>query len=71
MHAKQTRDAKAKLKTRAEHLLDVHAVFNRYIRLRDGFFPCASCGCNHNGAWDAGHYRAAGVRRPWNFSTRR
>ncbi|MBD8564898.1 recombination protein NinG [Oxalobacteraceae sp. CFBP 8763] len=47
------------MKTRAEHLPDVQAVFNRYIWLHDRSFPCARCGCNHNSAWDAGHHRLA------------
>jgi hypothetical protein len=60
--AKQTREAKAKLKTRTEHLADAQAVFNQYIRARDAALPCISCGRHHTGAWDAGHYRSVGAQ---------
>ena len=36
LDAKQTREARAKLKTRTEHLADAQAVFNRSIRARRG-----------------------------------
>ena len=31
--------------------------FNRYIRERDRYALCISCGKWHNGQWHAGHYR--------------
>jgi hypothetical protein len=67
LDAKQTREAKAKLKTRTEHLADAQAVFNRYIRARDEALPCISCGRHHTGAWDAGHYRSVGAQPALRF----
>jgi len=68
LEAKQTREAKARLKTRTEHLADAQAVFNRYIRARDEGKPCISCGRHHTGAWDAGHYRSVGAQPALRFN---
>jgi len=68
LDAKQTREAKTKLKTRTEHLADAQAVFNRYIRTRDAALPCISCGRHHTGAWDAGHYRSVGAQPALRFN---
>lgn len=37
------------------------AAFNEYIRTRDIADPCISCGRNHEGKYDAGHYRTRGA----------
>ena len=53
------KEAKEKLKSRADWLKEVQAVFNAYIRERDRDLPCISSG-RTKGAWDAGHYRSVG-----------
>ena len=54
---KQQRARKEKVKTRSEHMRDLQAVFNQWIRLRDSADPCISCGRYHDGQYHAGHYR--------------
>jgi hypothetical protein len=54
------RKAKERLKTRADWLREAQAVFNKFIRLRDKYAPCISCGKHHNGQYHAGHYRTVG-----------
>lgn len=62
----ELRKAKEKVKTLTEWKNEVQAVFNRYIRLRDGNV-CISCGTtNPNIQYAAGHFRtvkAAGQLR--------
>lgn len=48
---------KQKLKSRADYVREAQAVFNQWVRLRDEAQPCISCGRNHQGKYDAGHYR--------------
>lgn len=57
-----TREALEKMLTARNWMPRVQAEFNKYIRLRDAFLPCISCGAMsppqlHGGAWDCGHYR--------------
>lgn len=59
--------ARAKLKTRADHLRDCQAAFNAWIRARDADLPCICCGSYGEGEdwltggkWDAGHYLSRG-----------
>ncbi len=59
--AKERKEAKAKLKTRGQHLKEAQAAFNAYIRARDAELPCISCARMHQGQWHAGHYRAVSV----------
>ncbi|MEF3019469.1 recombination protein NinG, partial [Pseudomonas aeruginosa] len=68
-HAKRARKAiadrerreikvrKARLKSRADHLREAQQAFNEFIRLRDAYQPCISCGRHHDGQYHAGHYR--------------
>lgn len=69
----QHREAKAKLKTRNQHLADTQDAFNAYIRERDFDLPCVSCG-NPNppmtvgGQWDAGHFRTRGAHPELRFN---
>lgn len=65
LDAKQTRDRKAKLKTRSEHIAETQDAFNAFIRLRDQLagHPCISSGrpLDWSGnAVDAGHFRSVG-----------
>lgn len=56
----ETRQAREKLKSRADYMKEAQAVFNEWVRLRDADLPCISCGRHHQGKYDAGHYRTVG-----------
>lgn len=58
---KQTREAKARLKSRQEWLAEAQQSCNQYIRARDEGLPCVSCGRQHNGQHHASHYRSVGA----------
>lgn len=60
---KSIREALEKAKTRGQHLKEVQAAFNAWVRLRDAGLPCISCGrpASWPGQWDAGHYRSRGA----------
>ena len=51
---------KDKLKSRADHMREVQAAFNEWVRLRDADLPCVSCGRHHEGQYHSGHYRTVG-----------
>lgn len=63
----ETRQAKEKLKTRAQWMREAQAAFNAYVRARDKDLPCISCGEHKHddhmtgSGWDAGHYRSRGA----------
>lgn len=58
---KDSRERKAKLKTRSDWLKEAQAALNRWIReVRDAGKPCISCGRHHEGQYHAGHYLARG-----------
>lgn len=58
---KVTRERKEKLKSRSDWLDDLQKVFNAYIRERDYYEPCISCGTtNPDIQYCAGHYRTRG-----------
>lgn len=65
---KELRDAKQRIKSRAEWLKEAQSEFNRYIRLRDAHLPCISCGRFHGGQYHAGHYRTVGSAPELRFS---
>lgn len=65
---KELRFAKARLKTRAQHLKEAQTVFNQFIRLRDQHEPCISCQRHHTGQYHAGHYRTVGAMPQLRFS---
>lgn len=67
LDAKQTRERKAAMKTRSDHLKDAQAAFNAFVRERDAALPCISCGRHHQGAYDAGHYRSVGAQPALRF----
>ena len=67
LDARQTREPRARLKTRTEHLADVQAVFNRSIRARAEALRCISCGRHHTDVRDAGHYRSDGAQPALRF----
>lgn len=64
---KEYREAKKRIKTRAQWLKEAQAAVNKYIRLRDAGQPCISCGRHHNGQWHAGHYRSVGANPEMRF----
>lgn len=63
-----TREAKAKLKTRAQWMKEAQAAFNKFIRLRDAGEPCISCRRHHQGQWHAGHYLSVGAKPELRFN---
>ena len=66
--AKEHKEAKAKLKSRADWLKDAQAVFNKYIRIRDEAEPCISCSRHHTGQYHAGHFRTVGAAPELRFN---
>lgn len=64
---KEYREAKKRIKTRADWLREAQAAVNRYIRLRDAGKPCISCGRHHQGQYHAGHYRSVGANPEMRF----
>lgn len=68
--ARLTREAKAKLKTRAQWLKEAQAAVNRYVRVRDASLPCVSCGTTKAKQWHAGHFRTTKAAPELRFDTR-
>ena len=60
--------ARRDLKTRADHLRDTQAVFNRFIRLRDAGKPCISCQKPMLKKINAGHYLTVGAHPELRFN---
>lgn len=67
---KETKERRAKLKTRRDWLREAQSAFNRYIRTRDMGRPCISCGRHHTGQIHAGHYLSTGARPELRFDER-
>lgn len=62
------RQAKEKIKTKAEWMKEAQIEFNAFIRLRDKDLPCICCGSYGpdedwltGGKWDAGHFLGRGA----------
>lgn len=51
---------KEKLKTHKDYLQELQKIFNTYIRERDKFKGCVSCGKSLNTKFDAGHFYSVG-----------
>ena len=64
---KETKERKAKLKTRRDWLREAQTAFNRFIRMRDTGKPCISCGRHHQGQIHAGHYLSVGAHPELRF----
>jgi len=70
------RERREKLKGIAEWQKEAQAAFNRYIRWRDYYKPCVSCGgtLQHRGSYttgsavDASHYRSRGAASHLKFN---
>lgn len=56
----EIKEAKQRLKTKADYMREAQQAFNAYIRERDYSLPCVSCGRHHKGQYHAGHYRTVG-----------
>lgn len=54
---KEDQERKEALKTLSDHLKEAQAIFNAFIRERDKYLPCISCG-EYRNTYDAGHYRS-------------
>jgi hypothetical protein len=65
---KEIKEAKTRLKPKADYLKEAQAVFNRYIRLRDKDEPCISCSRFHTGQYHAGHFRTVGAAPELRFN---
>lgn len=55
-----TKKLKEKTKAKAKWLKESEKEFNRYIRARDYYDPCISCGTIKNVQYAAGHYFTVG-----------
>lgn len=60
---KEIRQAKERIKTKAQHAQEAQAVVNRYVRLRDAADGCISCDkpAEWGGQWHASHFRSRGA----------
>jgi len=76
----QNRKRKEALKTAGDYIKEAQASVNRYIRERDRFDGCISCGKSRQdvessqgwmvgGCWDAGHFRSRGAAGHLRFNT--
>lgn len=64
---RELREAKEKIKTRAELAREAQTAVNAFIRERDKDLPCISCGRHHQGQYHAGHYRTVGANPELRF----
>jgi hypothetical protein len=67
----ELRQAKERIKTKSDHLRDLQAIVNRYVRLRDKGNACVSCGKPDDGSHQrhASHYRSVGACSSLRFNT--
>ncbi len=70
---------KEAIKTLTQLKSEAQAPFNKYVRLRDYWKPCISCGKSREcveaeqgwkvgGAWDAGHFKSRGAKKQLRFN---
>lgn len=58
---KETKEARESMLTKSDYIKMLQIVFNAYIRERDRYLPCISCGCSMVGRkGDASHFYSAG-----------
>lgn len=72
---KETRERKAKLKTRSDWMKEAQRAFNAYVRARDQDQQCICCGKplkggDTGGRFDCGHYRSVGSAPHLRFDER-
>jgi len=70
---KALREYKDKNKTLSQRAKEAQSAINKYVRLRDHFKPCVSCGIEYQnnkfgGLFDCGHYRARGSANHLRFN---
>lgn len=59
---KELKEGREKLKTRSDYLSEAQVACNAFIRYRDRYKPCISCGTtNPNIQYAAGHFRTRGA----------
>tara|TARA_X000001388_G_scaffold3203_5_gene2333 strand:+ start:2267 stop:2848 length:582 start_codon:yes stop_codon:yes gene_type:complete len=60
---RESREAKQRLKTRADYAKEAQAAINRYVRLRDAHLGCISCDkpASWQGQWHCSHFRSVGA----------
>ena len=72
------RQAKEAIKPLSKLKSEAQAAFNKYVRLRDYYDPCISCGKSKQeiegeqgwkvgGCWDAGHFKTRGAKKQLRF----
>lgn len=57
------------LKTRSDLTREAQTAFNEYIRERDQYLRCISCGRDTGAQWHAGHYLSTGSTPELRFNT--
>ncbi len=57
---KRKQEMKKSLKTHSNHVQELQAIFNKFIRLRDKVQRCISCNTHLKGKYDAGHLFSTG-----------
>lgn len=67
VNRKEYKEAKVKMKSRADWLKEAQTIFNKFIRLRDDRLPCISCSRHHEGQYHAGHYKSVGAHGELRF----
>jgi hypothetical protein len=63
----ELKEARQRIKTKAEWAREAQNAFNQYIRARDEGAACISCGRDHQGQYHAGHYRSVGANPELRF----
>ena len=63
----RVRRKKFQSKSRPYLLKKAQKTFNAFIRERDKFLPCISCGRYHAGQYHAGHYKSVGAHPELRF----
>ena len=58
---KKTLELKASIKPKSKYADEAQVAINRYVRARDFKDNCISCGRDHSGRYDAGHYKSVGA----------
>ena len=53
---------------KAKELKKTQTIINKYVRLRDKYKPCISCGTT-KAKWDAGHFKSSGGHQQLRFNT--
>ena len=60
--------ARENIKRRSDWIKEAQSAFNAYIRIRDKYKPCISCGRHHQGQYHAGHFYTTKARPDIRFN---